>query len=66
MLSFNERLVENDALIDDQAALEVLNTCMHTITNNIAGVAAKCKHGRDAFEHLKGLQDSGKLRNEAE
>ena len=63
MLSFSERLMdENDALIDDQAALEYeyFSTVEHmrTITNNIAGVAAKCKHERDAFEQdLKGLQE---------
>ena len=63
MLSFSERLMdENDALIDDQAALEYeyFSTVEHmrTITNNIAGVAAKCKHERDAFEEdLKGLQE---------
>ena len=63
MLSFSERLMdENDALIDDQAALEYeyFSTVehMHTITNNIAGVAAKRKHERDAFEQdLKGLQE---------
>ena len=53
---------ENDALIDDQAALEheYFSTVEHmrTITNNIAGVAAKVKHERDAFEQdLKGLQE---------
>ena len=63
MLSFSERLMdENDALIDDQAALEYeyFSTVEHmrTITNNIAGVAAKRKHERDAFEQdLKGLQE---------
>ena len=63
MLIFSERLMdENDALIDDQAALEYeyFSTVEHmrTITNNIAGVAAKCEHERDAFEHdLKGLQE---------
>lgn len=63
MLSFSERLMdENDALIDDQAALEYeyFSTVEHmrTITNNIAGVVAKRKHERDAFEQdLKGLQE---------
>lgn len=63
MLSFSERLMdENDALIDDKAALEYeySSTVEHmlTITNNIAGVAAKRKHERDAFEQdLKGLQE---------
>ena len=63
MLSFSERLMdENDTLIDDQAALdyEYFSTVEHmrTITNNIAGVAAKRKHERDAFEQdLKGLQE---------
>ena len=63
MISFSERLMdENDALIDDQAALEYEYFSnvehMHTITNNIAGVAAKRQHERDAFEQdLKGLQE---------
>lgn len=63
MLSFNERLMdEQDALIGDQAALEhdYFSTVEHmqTITNNIAGVAAKCKHERDVFERdLKVLQE---------
>lgn len=63
MLNFSERLMdENDALIDDQAALEYeyFSTVEHmrTITNNIAGVVAKRKHERDAFEQdLKGLQE---------
>ena len=63
MLSFSERLMDdNDALIDDQAALEYeyFSTVEHmrTITNNIAGVVAKRKHERDAFEQdLKGLQE---------
>ena len=63
MISFSERLMdENDALIDDQAALEYeyFSTVEHmrTITNNIAGVVAKRKHERDAFEQdLKGLQE---------
>lgn len=63
MISFSERLMdENDALIDDQAALEYEYFSnvehMRTITNNIAGVAAKRKHERDAFEQdLKGLQE---------
>ena len=58
MLSFSERLMdENDALIDDQPALEYVEH-MRTTTNNIAGVAAKRKHERDAFEQdLKGLQE---------
>jgi len=62
MLSFSERLMdEKDALIDDQAALEdeYFSTVEHmrTITNNIAGVAVKCKRERDTFEQdLKGLQ----------
>ena len=63
MISFSERLMdENDALIDDQAALEYEYFSnvehMRTITNNIAGVAAKRKYERDAFEQdLKGLQE---------
>lgn len=63
MISFSERLMdENDALIDDQAALEYEYFSnvehMRTITNNIAGVAAKRKHERDAFEQdIKGLQE---------
>lgn len=63
MLSFSERLMdEQDSLIDDQAALEYeyFSTVehMHSITNNIAGVAAKCKNERDAFEQdLKVLQE---------
>ena len=63
MISFSERMMdENDALIDDQAALEYEYFSnvehMRTITNNIAGVAAKRKHERDAFEQdLKGLQE---------
>ena len=49
-------------MIDDQAALEYeyfsTDEHMRTITNNIAGVAAKRKHERDAFEQdLKGLQE---------
>lgn len=63
MLSFNERLMdEQDALIGDQAALEYeyFSTVEHmrTITNNIAGVAAKSKSERDVFEKdLKVLQE---------
>lgn len=63
MLSFSERLMdEQDSLIDDQAALEYeyFSTVEHmrSITNNIAGVAAKCKNERDAFEQdLKVLQE---------
>jgi len=55
ILSFNERLMdEQDALITDQAALEeeYFSTVEHMrmLTNNIAGVAAKRKHERDALE----------------
>ena len=57
MLSFSERLMdEQDALMGDHAALEYeyFSTVEHmrTFTNNIAGVAAKCKRERD----LKVLQ----------
>lgn len=53
---------EQDSLIDDQAALEYeyFSTVEHmrSITNSIAGVAAKCKMERDAFEQdLKFLQE---------
>ena len=53
---------EHDSLIDGQAALECeyFSTVEHmrSITNNIAGVAAKCKNERDAFKQdLKILQE---------
>lgn len=63
MRSFSERLMnEQVPLIDGQATLmcEYFSTVEHmrSITNNIAGVAAKCKNERDAFEQdLKVLQE---------